>query len=177
MTHITIREMNLDDMIWVRNVFINYWGAPVVVSYGKLHNCDKLQGLVALRSPSIDGSDTQELHERRCGLLTYLIENGECEIVTLNSFQEKSGIGALLIKSVIEKALTAHCRRIWLVTTNDNMHAIEFYHKRDFALIQIRKNIMPEYRKLKPEIPIIGENGIPITDELVFEMPLTALQI
>jgi N-acetylglutamate synthase-like GNAT family acetyltransferase len=172
--HVTIRETNNNDMKWIRSIFMDYWGAPAVVSNGKLHNYDELRGLVAIKAPLNNGSDSREADEGRCGLLTYLIEHEACEIVTLNSFREKSGIGTILIKSVIKKVLAARCRRLWLVTTNDNKHAIEFYQKRGFALIQIRKNIMTKYRKLKPEIPIFGENGILITDELVFEMPLMA---
>ena len=64
------------------------------------------------------------------------------------------------------------CKRIVLVTTNDNINAIRFYQKRGFDMVCLYHNAMDVSRKLKPEIPLIGENGIPLRHELEFEMIL-----
>jgi N-acetylglutamate synthase-like GNAT family acetyltransferase len=171
-TEIKIRESTESDKAWIREVFSEQWGAQVVVSKGKLHDCDNLQGLIAERIPMNAKIFPGKCPGMPCGLLTYRIENSECEIITLNSFIEKAGVASLLIKSVMEKAIRADCSRLWLITTNDNTNAIEFYRKRGFNLIEVRKGVMAEYRKLKPQIPEIGESGIPITDELEFELRL-----
>jgi hypothetical protein len=49
------------------------------------------------------------------------------------------------------------------------MKAIRFYQLRGFSLIAIHRNAIEESRKLKPEIPLIGIDGIPIKDEIEME--------
>ena len=61
-------------------------------------------------------------------------------------------------------------RRLWLITTNDNTPAIEFYKKRGFAIAAVHKDTIEESHKLKPEILEIGVDGIPITDKIEMEM-------
>ena len=64
------------------------------------------------------------------------------------------------------------CRRLFLITTNDNLRALAFYQKRGFELAALRRGALNESRKLKPSIPLIGENGIPLRDEIELEMSL-----
>jgi hypothetical protein len=62
---------------------------------------------------------------------------------------------------------------LWLISTNDNLNALKFYQKRGFSLVKLYKNAVNETRKkIKPEIPLIGENGIPIRDEVELEILL-----
>ena len=100
------------------------------------------------------------------------MENGDCEITVLQSLCEKHGIGGALIRSVMRVAKEAGCRRVWLITTNDNIHAIRFYQRFGFALLEVRINAMDEARKLKPQIPLTGNDGIPIAHEFVFEIQI-----
>ena len=106
------------------------------------------------------------------GLITYLIENSECEICSLNSFVENKGIGSKLISEVKKVAQDNDCARLKLVTTNDNIRAIEFYQRRGFVFSKIYVDSMKNARKLKPEIPMYADNGLPIRDELEFEIVL-----
>lgn len=62
------------------------------------------------------------------------------------------------------------CRRLWLVTSNDNFPALRLYQKRGFRLVAVYPNAFTEYRKLKPSIPIYGIDSIPIRDEIELEM-------
>ena len=57
-------------------------------------------------------------------------------------------------------------------TTNDNLNALRFYQKRGFVLVAVHRNAMEQARKLKPEIPLIGNDGIPLRDEIELEMLL-----
>ena len=82
------------------------------------------------------------------------------------------GIGTALIDAVRSVAVANKIRRLWLITTNDNIEALRFYQRRGFSLVTIHRNALEESRKLKAEIPAIGSNGIPLRDELELEMLL-----
>lgn len=68
-----------------------------------------------------------------------------------------------------ESARLAGCRRIWLETTNDNIRAFRFYQRRGYDLCAFRRNGMDAVRGYKPEIPPLGEEGIPLRHCLEFE--------
>jgi ribosomal protein S18 acetylase RimI-like enzyme len=59
-----------------------------------------------------------------------------------------------------------------LVTTNDNLKALGFWQKRGFKLIRIYPNSIEATRRLKPSLPLVGENNISLRDELELEMTL-----
>ena len=132
----------------------------MMVTRGQVYDLMMLPGLVAVH-------DTNPV-----GLLTYHLSNAECEIITLNSWQEGEGIGTQLIQSVQTIAHQSQCRRIFFITTNDNLAAQRFYQRRGFVVKAIYPNAIEISRMLKPEIPLVSLDGIPITDEIEFEMPL-----
>ena len=107
------------------------------------------------------------------GLLTYQIEGSNCEIVTIDSTAEGEGIGTSLIDAVKERAKAKGCRRLWLITTNDNLSALGFYQRRGFRLIALYPNALEASRRLKPQISMKAANGIPIRDELELELELS----
>lgn len=108
------------------------------------------------------------------GLITYLVYGDTLEITSLNSLRENRGIGTQLLETVVEEAQKRGCRRVVLITTNDNIRAIQFYQKRGFDMANLFRNALEVSRKLKPEIPLIGDNGIPLRHEIEFERVLTA---
>lgn len=69
-------------------------------------------------------------------------------------------------------ALKAGCTHLRLITTNDNLKALCFYQKRGFSLIALHRGAIEEARKLKPEIPKLGMDAIPIRDELELDLLL-----
>jgi ribosomal protein S18 acetylase RimI-like enzyme len=81
-------------------------------------------------------------------------------------------IEATLIQTVKETAKAKACRRLWLITTNENLNALGFYQKRGFRLVALYPNSIERSRKLKPQISTKAANGIPIRDELEFELEL-----
>jgi ribosomal protein S18 acetylase RimI-like enzyme len=137
-----------------------HWGSTIQVTRGRLHDASKLPGYVAV------------YHHERAGLITYRVEGNACEIITLNSLAEGRGIGTALVQAVREAAVEAGCRRLWLITTNENLTALRFWQKRGFSLVQVHRNAVEESRRLKPEIPLTGEHGIPIRDEIELEIIL-----
>jgi hypothetical protein len=52
------------------------------------------------------------------------------------------------------------------------MAALRFYQKKGFVLVALYPNAIEESRRLKPEIPLLGNDGIPIRDEIEFELIL-----
>lgn len=141
----------------VNNILINEWGSTDIVIRGKIVDGTKLQGYVALKDNEI------------IGLITYMIENEECEICSLDSFIENKGIGTSLINKVEEVAKENKCKKLKLITTNDNIRGIAFYQKRGFTITDIYKNAMETSRKIKPQIPICAKNGILNKDEIEFQ--------
>ena len=160
MTTIAIQAIDDTLRLWVAQTTIEQWGADIVVAHGVVYCPHDLPGFVA-----VQGAE-------RVGLLTYHIAGKACEIVTLDSFRENQGGGTALIEAAKQVARQAGCRRLWLITTNDNTHALRFYQKRGFALVAVHRNAVAEARKIKPEIPLIGNDGIPIRDEIELEMEL-----
>jgi ribosomal protein S18 acetylase RimI-like enzyme len=59
-----------------------------------------------------------------------------------------------------------------LVTTNDNLPAIAFYRKLGWRQVAIHRGAIADARRLKPEIPEFGANGLPKEDEIEFDLTL-----
>jgi GNAT superfamily N-acetyltransferase len=108
------------------------------------------------------------------GVLTYVIGGEECEILTLHAVERWAGVGTALVEAVERVATGRGCRRLWVLTTNDNVDALRFYQRRGFRLAELHPGAVDDSRaRLKPELPAVGDHGIPLRDELVLEKELT----
>ena len=110
-----IRKLNENDRPWVELFVAEFWHSTKLVTRGKIHLADELPGFIAQQG------------DKRVGLVTYHLQNNECEIVTLNSLAEQLGIGSALVAAVKNVATSSKCKGLWLITTNDNMVALHFY--------------------------------------------------
>ena len=110
--------------------------------------------------------------EEIAGLITFRVSGKGMEILSLDSVCEHRGTGTALLNTAIEKARNTGLDRIMLITTNDNLPALRFYQKRGFDLVQVRRNALEQARKIKPEIPLIGMDGIPLKHEIELELIL-----
>ncbi|UQZ57288.1 GNAT family N-acetyltransferase [Bacillus subtilis] len=137
--------------------FAKQWGTPEMAISSGIFRCDELDGFAAV-------NESGEI----IGCITYLIDGKDCEIISLDSMIENKGIGTALLQQVEETAKYAHCQRIKLITTNDNVHAMAFYQKRGYQFAEVFPNAVKKARRLKPEIPEVAENGILIRDEILF---------
>ena len=99
---------------------------------------------------------------RLLGVLTYVPESHE--VLTLHASERGRGVGTALIEAAAERL-----RRLWLITTNDNLDALRFYQRRGFRLVSLRPGAVDAARRLKPSIPPAGAFGIPLRDELDLE--------
>lgn len=71
-----------------------------------------------------------------------------------------------MLNEVIREAKEIGVEKIRLITTNDNLPALRFYQKRGFDMVHIYRNALEQARKIKPEIPLIGMDGIPLKHEI-----------
>lgn len=85
---------------------------------------------------------------------------------------QRRGIGTALLAAARGAARAAGCRRLWLITTNDNTPAIRFYERRGFHVVAVHVGAVIAAREVKPEIPLLGVGGIPIEDEVEMESRL-----
>jgi ribosomal protein S18 acetylase RimI-like enzyme len=157
-----IRPFESADQAWAANLWRERWASVTVSSRGKLHYALELAGFVAW------------LNDQRAGIITYRQDGmGGLEIVTLDSLIERVGLGTALIEAVRTQAQEVGCRRVWLITSNDNLNGMRFYQKRGMRLVAIHRDAITEARKtLKPSIPFLGDNDIPIMDEIELEFLL-----
>jgi ribosomal protein S18 acetylase RimI-like enzyme len=157
---IDVREIQAADRDWVRSFLGRHFGSTKVVSRGVMQKADDLPGFIAL------------LRGEPSALLTYCVRNGELEVVSLHAAVAGRGLGSHLLAAARDRARDLQCRRLWLITTNDNEPAIAFYSRRGMHLAAVHRGAIAESRKLKPEISHFGIGGRPIEDEVEFELLL-----
>ncbi|MBM3151716.1 MAG: GNAT family N-acetyltransferase [Chloroflexi bacterium] len=160
MTGFTIRPLTPNDREQALRKVIESWGGESVIVHGQAFYPAELPGFVACAG------------DEWVGLLTYRVDGDACEVVTLNSWRERIGVGSALLETTKQAAAQAGCRRVFLVTTNDDTHALRFYQKRGFNFCAVRLNVMQQARRLKPGIPHLGADHIPIRDEMELEFEL-----
>lgn len=123
------------------------WGGPLIVTLGKPYDAGLLPGYAA-------------------------VEGGQLVGAVLYALVENHGVGSALLRQVLKCAVERGCRRVWLVTTNDNTHAIRFYQRFGFALKAVHIDSMKITRTLKPGLPERGIDGIPLAHEFESEILL-----
>jgi len=160
-----LRVLTAEDRNWVAHFLDKHWGSTKVVSRGQSYYAHLLPGVTAELTDAPEDAEP-------VGLVTYNINNDECEITTLDSLQPGIGIGTALVTAVKNIAKEAGCKRVWLIITNDNLNAFKFLQKREFELVAIHRNALADARKLKPQIPLVGKDNIPLRDEIELEFKL-----
>jgi ribosomal protein S18 acetylase RimI-like enzyme len=157
---IYIRPIDHGDKAWVASLINEMWGSVKMVVRGSIYHVDELPGFIAI------------FEDEPVGLVTYFLEDGDCEIISLDSMIEGIGMGSTLIETMKKFAMEEGCKRLRLITTNDNTRALRFWQKRGFRLAAVYPNAVEKSRELKPEIPLLGNDDIPIRDEIELEMIL-----
>lgn len=141
------------DDAWITDVATKLWGSVQIICKEHTYNILNLPNFVGV------------LEGKSVGFIMYAKEGNVCEIVTLYCALEKQGLGTALIERVKQEAKNDGCHSVRIITTNDNTHALRFYQKRGFVISAVRIDIIAKQRKLKP-IPLFGNDGIPIRDEI-----------
>ena len=134
------------------------WGEPILMR-GRawpLADCGCL----------IAGDFARDFAKDFAGLLAFSLDEAPiAEVVALNAFAPGQGVGTALLA-----ALPAHLgpgfTQLRLGTTNDNLDALRFYQRRGWRLAALRPGAVDGARTIKPSLPLTGEHGLPIRDEI-----------
>ncbi len=145
------------DAARLAGIWAERWGSPLIASHGRLHDARTLPGFVAAERDGLVGA------------LTFARGDDEIEVVTLDSVEENRGVGTALLDAAVAFGRGEGVRRLWLVTTNDNFRAIRFYQKRGWDMAALHRDAIAAARKLKPEIPLRGAEGVALRHEIEFE--------
>jgi GNAT superfamily N-acetyltransferase len=156
-----VRSVSDEERPMLAELLTREWGSPLMISRGEEHDASRSPALICMHG------------DRVVGVATYEITGDECQLLTIDAFEQGQGIGSRLLDAVIHQARTARCRRLWLITTNDNLGAMRFYQRRGLRLAALHRDAIDHARELKPSIPEVGHQGIPIHDELEFELELS----
>jgi GNAT superfamily N-acetyltransferase len=153
-----LRRLTTADLSRLRQFLVEHWGSEELIAHGHIYHPEQLDGFVI------------EDENEWVGLLTFFIKDHECEVVSLDSLREGHGIGTQLMDKAIQEARARGCHRLFLITTNDNLHALGFYQKRGLELVAVYRGAVNKSRKRKPSIPLVGMDGIPLRDEIELEI-------
>ncbi len=157
---LVVRPVEDSDRDWLRET-LTHAGHLRILSRGRLtEEASTLGGFLAERAGT------------KLGYVLVRIENGELEVVALEALTRRQGIGTALLAAAADEARKAGCARAWLITTNDNLDAVRFYQRRGWDLVALHRDSVTAGRHLKPEIPEVGDYGLPIRHELEFELLL-----
>jgi ribosomal protein S18 acetylase RimI-like enzyme len=157
---VLVRALGEAERSWKVSTLQHGWGSTTVARLGESIDAAALPGFVAT-----DGGE-------RVGLLTYAQRADELEVVTLQSLRPGHGVGRSLMDAARDHAARHEVRRIWLVTTNDNVRALTFYQRWGMDLRRLVRNGVDVSRLVKPSIPAVGDSGIPLRHELELELLL-----
>jgi GNAT superfamily N-acetyltransferase len=146
---------------------------PDVHAFYEKHATARVARLGQLVHPIEYPALLAEDHGGLAAVLTYIVTEEQCEILTLHSARQWRGAGTALIEAVERLARERGCTRLFLITTNDNVDVLRFYQKRGFRLMALYPGAVNDSRaRLKPEIPEVGEYGIPLRDEIELDKQL-----
>jgi GNAT superfamily N-acetyltransferase len=146
-----IRDRADDDIPWMCALLLQRWNGTTMHVHGEAIDVMAVPALVA---------------GEREGLATYRVTDGDAELISLDAVAPGQGVGTRLLDELIRQLRQQGVRRLRVTTSNDNLAALAFYQKRGFRLQRVRVGAIDETRRLKPGIPLIGENGIPTRDEI-----------
>lgn len=143
------------------NAFLKeHWYATTMVLRGDILDMTRAEGFFVEEDGAI------------LALLTYRFDGTIFEILSLDSLRENEGTGTRMVAEAVRRAKALGAEKIVVITSNDNMRAMGFYQKRGFDLVKLYRNGLDAARRLKPDIPMVGRDNIPLRHELEFEMIL-----
>jgi GNAT superfamily N-acetyltransferase len=156
-----IRKKQPEDQCWIENILSERWDRPEILVHGEMIEAQNLPALIA---------------GEHLGLLTFQFRRvGDinfAEIITLDAVTPKQGIGAALLDALVTMVRAEGVGTLRVTTTNDNLNALRFYQRRGFRIKALRPGAVDQARRIKTSIPLIGECGIPIRDEIELERPI-----
>jgi len=155
-----IRRAGEADRGWIDALMLERWSGPTQVANGREYRPAELPAFIA-----VEGSE-------RVGYAPFEVIGDTCWVALLQSLSEGRGIGSALVRAVVQEGRALACARIAVITTNDNLRAARLYEHVGFRVAEIRPGAVTASRAIKPTIPLFGEGGVSITDEIEYELRL-----
>lgn len=121
-----VRTLRADERDRLQETVHERWGRHLRVGRGRERHLSELSALVAVKTGE------------RIGLVTYVVEDEVAEIVTLDAFVPRAGVGGALIEAVAEAAREAGAKRLLAMITNDHTRALRFYQLAGFRFSELR---------------------------------------
>jgi ribosomal protein S18 acetylase RimI-like enzyme len=156
-----IRPIADADRAWLAEIVTSAFSSVRLVSNDHL-----------IEDASLLGGFAAEIDGRSVGCALVHEVDGDAELVALISTYRGAGVGSALLEAVVAQGKREGWKRLWLVTSNDNTEAIRMYQRAGWEWTEFRRDAIKKARALKPEIPELGNHGIPIRHEIHFEAPL-----
>lgn len=144
-----------DERRWLTQLWRSEWSGDTMVSRAHVYYLAELKSLIAKTGAEFVGAATYRFDGE-----------GGCELMSINATGRGAGVGTKLLATVEGEAHHAGCGRIWLITSNDNLDALRFYQRRGYRITSVHTGAIDEARRIRPLIPIIGDYGIEIHDEI-----------
>ena len=144
----------------IARTWADIWGGEPIISVRGRHAVADVEGLAWTE----DG-------EAR-GLVTFAVDGDEGEIVSIDAFEEGRHVGGRLIEAAEAEMRRRGGKTAWVTTTNDNLRAFGFYVRRGYRLVRVELDGVERVRAAKPDIPAVGNDGIPLRDMWELAKPL-----
>jgi len=157
---VVVRRVVDADRTAIKEFLKEHWGDSRLINSHSDHEGSELPGFIVYMDGFI------------VGLLTYHISGDSCELVSINSTLTARGIGSMMLRSLEDEAAQQGCKRIWAITTNDNLLAFRFYQKRGYVMKAVHENSLEKLRQSKPSIPLVGFDGMMMLSEVEMEKRL-----
>jgi L-amino acid N-acyltransferase YncA len=106
------------------------------------------------------------------GVATWIVEEGNLYLATLNNVTDRRGVSSALLEAMIALGREKGFSVLRALISNDNTRALRFYQRRGFRIVAVHIGIVDMMRRLKPTIPERGFDGILMRDEIELEMVL-----
>jgi ribosomal protein S18 acetylase RimI-like enzyme len=158
---IEVRPIREGDAKWLRDLLEDRWGGQTQVADGREYRPSDLPGVVAT------------MGGERVGYAALEVDGAVAWIGLIDVQRPRSGIGTRLVAALRDEAFARGCTTLRAITTNDNDVAQRFYEAQGFRLRQVRAGAVNESRRIKPTISLTGVGGVPMTDELEYELTLS----
>lgn len=146
----------------VESLWGRRWGLPVFTGR-RGYRPDEVEALAVVRGDEVRALATWAMVD----------DGATVDLVSMDAFPPGGGIGSVLLGVVVERMRNrSGVRRVELVTTNDNLGAFNFYVRHGFRLVGLQLDAIAPCREVKPSIPAVGWNGLPLLDLWVLQLEL-----
>ena len=127
---INIVDMTLNDISLIEpnfsECFDKFWSIDILKQDFK---CENSAYIVAKAGNDVVGF----------GGIKIVFDEAEIMNIAVRADKRKHGIGSIILRKIIELAITSKCTNIYLEVNENNLPAISLYEKYDFKRIGLRK--------------------------------------